>query len=208
MKKPLFKVCFASKEAFRNFKLNYRQFLKYLAFTILTLFLISWDLIAIFNFNYLVEVFPTGRLPILSTSLVLSLFYRLNNFNYVLYFILVILVFFLLYLNKNYLEKFLESYRSEMELIDKLNGDRNLMKLPLLYTTLFINSFSIILVWGLSNVIYKYFSRLLVFDINFSLLSFHYFKITLLFLLLIIGPGLGVGTSCYLFWGFKQKNFN
>lgn len=204
MKKFLSRVCFITEEASRNLKLNYLQSLKYLVLTMLSLFLISITIVVIFNLNYLCEVFSNDPLPESPSVANLSLLYRFNNFKYALYFTLMVIILVLFYINRKYLSCFLKSYRKEMELINRLNGDKNLMRLPFLYITFFINGFAVIIAWVAAKLIYSYFLKLSIFNVlKISLLSFNYFKITLLFLLFFIGPGVGLVVSYYLIWSLK-----
>ena len=163
----------------------------------LYLFMISINLILIFNINYLIEVNTVTQLE---NAIFISVFKTIalvEDYSYLLYVSLVLFILVYFYVNLLYIRNFIRKYKREIGLMVKLKGRDRTSKVPIIYLSALINVVSCISAWLLSNLIYRVFRMIMV---NLTMLEFFYFRITLFSLLLVISVGTGISATYYLFW--------
>ena len=168
-----------------------------MAVDLLYLFVISLDIMIIFNINYLLEVNTVTQLE---NPFFVS-FYRtlalVEQYSYLLYFSLAALIMLYFYVNIGYIKTFIDNYKKEISLMIKIKGQEKTSKIPIIYLACLINLISCILAWFLGKLFYSGLRRFMV---NLTLLEFYYFRITLFVLLIIISVGTGILATYYLFW--------
>ena len=190
-------INFGTSEVSWVVKNNIPRVMQYMAVDLLYLFVISLDIMIIFNINYLLEVNTVTQLE---NPFFVS-FYRtlalVEQYSYLLYFSLAALIMLYFYVNIGYIKTFIDNYKKEISLMIKIKGQEKTSKIPIIYLACLINLISCILAWFLGKLFYSGLRRFMV---NLTVLDFYYFRITLFVLLIIISVGTGVLATYYLFW--------
>ena len=190
-------INFGTSEVSWVVKNNIPRVMQYMAVDLLYLFVISLDIMIIFNINYLLEVNTVTQLE---NPFFVS-FYRtlalVEQYSYLLYFSLAALIIMYFYVNIGYIKTFIDNYKKEISLMIKIKGQEKTSKIPIIYLACLINLISCILAWFLGKLFYSGLRRFMV---NLTLLEFYYFRITLFVLLIIISVGTGILATYYLFW--------
>lgn len=156
--------------------------------------------ILIFNSYFVKDVIKENNISSLTLLFRSVLLIRGKN-SYLMGVCFFLFIIYMVIINKKYLKLFLKNYKSELDLMTKLNSDNQLKKLPLIVTNIMFHLISIVFSWIVIYLLYKNIFKFFITKYSgYSLINFNIFRGSLLVFLLFPGMIVSILLSYIIFW--------
>lgn len=165
------KILFFIKEALKVLTANVKTSWTYFLELSFLLFIMIYSYIILININYYHDVFTV--IPINNTITTMS--FKLNIARCILFILVSVQFLLLVFINNEHFKKIIDSYLEEIKLVEKMNCDRKMYRMPVFYQVFFINACSIFFIYIISTKFYSLLCNRLKYG-NFSPLKFQYFN--------------------------------
>lgn len=190
------------KEIYRNIRLNNKKMFRYFIFLSLNYTVLIIIFISCINLNYFkVNI---RIMPVAYNILPVSIFKNTGGLRLLLFFLFIIFIYYFIKTNKYFINKNIIFFKREIKLIKILKGDNRLVVKPVIYTAIFINTISLLIVIYLLKKVYSLLYDIININNKIKLLKFDYFDTTLFMFLFIITSVSVILTSYIL---FREKEF-
>ncbi|MFW5992040.1 MAG: hypothetical protein ACOCQN_02485 [Halanaerobiaceae bacterium] len=189
---------FIVKEILRNARLNSKKLLRHFFFLALSYMLIIIIIISSVNLNYYKQI-----IKIMSVSFNISwipVFKDTEYMRLLLIFSFIVFLYFFIRINRVFITENIKFYCYEINLIKMLNADNMIIKKPIIYTAIIINTLSLFAVINIIKFFYSFIY--LVIDQSYSnkILQFNYYDTSLFVFLLIITSLVLILTAYFIFY--------